>query len=158
MKINWGTGIFLFYSFFAITLFYQVFKSTQYDRSLVVDNYYEEDLAYQKTYDKLQNAMNLSDPLEMTYYEGFHLIELQFPKNLQAVSGKVLFYRPSTNKLDVILPVRVDCENVMDIYVQELQYGKWIIEVDWKAQHVSYLNRFNIEVPITIEEDVLTLR
>ena len=158
MKINWGTGIFLFYSFFALTLFYQVYASTKYDRSLVVDNYYEKDLAYQQTYDKLQNALNLTDTVQMEYYEGFHLVELRFPKNLKPIKGTVLFYRPSNKKLDVLLPIMVDCENVMDIFIRELSYGKWVVEVDWEANQIAYLNRFTIEVPQGIEDGLITLK
>lgn len=157
MKITWGTGIFLFYSLFAGILFYQVYASTKYDRSLVVDNYYDEDLAYQQTFDKLQNALHLVEPLQLTFYEGFHLVELQFPKDKKKVSGKVLFYRPSTNKLDVSLPVWVDCENVMDIFVRDLPYGKWIVEVNWESDQTSYLNRFTIDIPLPIGEEGVTI-
>jgi hypothetical protein len=44
MKFNWGTGIAIFYIIFVVSLVFQVFKSRQYDHSLVVDNYYEEDI------------------------------------------------------------------------------------------------------------------
>ena len=56
MKINWGTGIAIFYTLFASVLVMVVIKSKQYDHSLVVDNYYEEDLHYQSHFDKLVNS------------------------------------------------------------------------------------------------------
>ena len=54
MKINWGTGIFIFYSLFVGALVFQLVKSFQYDNSLVVENYYEKDLNYQEQYNKIQ--------------------------------------------------------------------------------------------------------
>ena len=61
MKFNWGTGIFLFYTFFAVTLFFQVYQSTQYDNHLVVDNYYEKDIQYQVQYEKIANSLGLEE-------------------------------------------------------------------------------------------------
>lgn len=157
MKINWGTGIFLFYSIFAACLFYQVYRSTQYDHSLVAENYYEKDLTYQSTFDKLENSMALKDGLTMNYFESWHMVELQFPKDLEGIKGTVLFYRPSTKKKDVLLPIRLDCENKMDIFVRDLAFGKWRLEVDWQSIDTPFLNRFSINIPQHVEEQLLTL-
>lgn len=119
MKINWGTGILLCFSLFAGVLFCQVYETTTYDRSLLVTNPYEKNTAFKRTFHNSQDTSQLTEPLKLTFYEGFHLVELQFPKDKKQISGQVLFYRPSTNKLHVRLPIMVDCENVMDIFVRE---------------------------------------
>jgi len=158
MKVNWRKGNLLVYRVLAITLFIQMHKSTQNDQTIVEDTNYLVEVDQQEINDKLQNTVTLNEPLKMKYYEGFHLVELQFPKDFTMISGKVRFYRPSSKKMEVTLPVRVDCENIMDIFIRELQFGEWVIEVDWEAHQTQYLHRFTIDVPITIEEDVLTLR
>lgn len=146
MKINWGTGIFLFYSFFAATLFYQVYKSTQYDHHLVVEDYYAKDLAYQTTFDKLENSMGLKNPLQINYQKATQQITLRFPKTAKAVAGNILLYRPSDKKADVLLPIQVDTQNTMSINVETLKAGKWKIEIDWMANKTPYLNRKIIEI------------
>lgn len=98
-----------------------------------------------------------SGPLKMTYYEGFHLVELQFPKEATNVSGTVIFSRPFKDKKSVSLPILLNCENVMDIFIRELYIGKWVIEVDWKTPQGRYLNQFKIDIPIGIDEDILTV-
>ncbi len=146
MKINWGTGIFIFYSCFAMTLFFQVYKSTQYDHSLVVEDYYAKDLAYQTTFDKLANSIALKNPLQIDYQKGLQQIQLTFPKTDKAVTGSILLYRASDKKADVLLPIRIDAQNNMVINAATLKTGRWKIEVDWIANGTPYLNRKTIEI------------
>ena len=156
MKISWGTGIFLFYSFFAVSLFYQVFKSTQYDHSLVVEDYYAKDLAYQSTYEKLQNSLQLSTPLEFTYFEDLQLIELAFPKDLPNISGTILFYRASDRKEDLTIPFDVGMDNCLNIFVRTLKPGMWKIEVAWTSRSVHYLDRSIVQIPKYIPDNFIT--
>lgn len=149
MKINWGTGIFIFYSCFAMTLFFQVYKSTQYDHSLVVEDYYAKDLAYQSTFDKLENSMSLEIPLQIDYQKLAQQIELVFPQFAKEVTGNILLYRASDKKADVLLPIRIKAQNDMTINVETLKAGRWKIEVDWVANGTPYLNRKTIEIPET---------
>ena len=156
MKINWGTGIFLFYSFFAISLFYQVYKSTQYDHSLVVENYYAKDLAYQTTYNKLQNSLQLSTPLKVTYFEGLQLLEIAFPKEMIDISGTILFYRASNKKEDTTIPIQVGIDNCLNIFTNTLAPGMWKVEIDWASNGVHYLNRNTIQVPNYLPDNFIT--
>lgn len=146
MKINWGTGIFLFYSFFATTLFYQVYKSTQYDHHLVVEDYYAKDLAYQATFDKLENSMRLNDPLQIAYQKSTKQLKLKFPQEARTITGNILLYRASDKEADVLLPIQVDIKNNMTINLETLKAGKWKIEVDWTASKIPYLNHKIIEI------------
>ncbi|MEM6316061.1 MAG: FixH family protein [Bacteroidota bacterium] len=146
MKISWGTGIFLFYSFFATTLFYQVFKSTQYDHSLVVEDYYAKDLAYQSTFDKINNSNQLNTPMNINYFDLTRQLSLDFPEDLTPISGKVLLYRPDNKSLDLTLPIQVNAQNKMKIDMQTLAKGRWKVEVDWTADKVSYLNRATVDL------------
>lgn len=146
MKFNWGTGIFIFYSLFAISLFYQVYKSTQYDNSLVVDNYYEKDLNYQTQYDKIVNSQTLINPLKIDYRENEKLIELRFPKEIDGVTGTVLLYRAANKTMDVSLPIILDKEHKMVLNSEKFSDGFWRVEVDWNASGKDYFDKtkFNI--------------
>ncbi len=155
-KINWGTGIFLFYTFFAITLFYQVYKSTQYDHSLVVDNYYEKDLSYQKTIDKLKNSNALARPLQINYYDILQLVELEFPDEFENITGTIQFYRAANKKEDVLLPIELGGDNCMNVFVRSLKSGLWKIEVDWVGDGTPFLDKKMIEVPTYVPDKLLT--
>ena len=140
MKFTWGTGIFLFYALFAAMLVFQVIKSTQYDHSLVVEEYYEEDLNYQEKYNKIQNSLNLEVPLQFNYEEESGLLVLDFPFEGSAVEGKVLFYRPSTSRMDVEFPLNVDASGKMVIPTGNLPQGRWVVEVDWQANDTEFFD------------------
>lgn len=156
MKISWGTGIFLFYTFFATTLFYQVYKSTQYDHSLVVENYYEKDLTYQSTLDKLNNSAALKTPLKINYYEVLELVELAFPTEMENITGSILFYRASNKKEDVQLPISLGMDKCMNVFVRTLKPGVWKVEVDWIGNGTPYLDRTIINIPNSMEDKLLT--
>lgn len=155
-KINWGTGIFIFYTFFATTLFYQVYKSTQYDNSLVVDNYYEKDLSYQQTIDKLKNSAALTTPLQITYYDILELVELEFPAEFEKITGTIQFYRASNKKEDVTLPIELGSDKCMNVFIRTLKPGLWKIEVDWVGDGTPFLDRKMIIVPSYVPDKLLT--
>ena len=146
MKFNWGTGIFIFYSLFATSLFYQVYKSTQYDHNLVVDNYYEKDLDYQSQFDKIEQTKKLKEPLTINYLEGVQLIELAFPNDLEGITGTVLFYRASDKKMDVTLPITIDNLHQMILQADKFPAGFWRVEVDWEAGGNKYFTETAIKI------------
>jgi len=156
MKISWGTGIFLFYSFFAATLFYQVYKSTQYDNSLVVDNYYEKDLSYQQTINKLKNSAVLTTGLQINYYDILQLVELEFPAEFENITGTIQFYRASNKKEDVNLPIELGGDKCMNIFIRTLKPGLWKIEVDWIGDGTPFLDREMIVIPDYVPDKLLT--
>ena len=65
--MNWGTGIAIFYGTFMVIMITFVIKSRSVDHSLVMDNYYEEDINYQSHMDKLA-------PEKPTQYWGIHTL------------------------------------------------------------------------------------
>ncbi|MBR9919623.1 MAG: FixH family protein [Bacteroidetes bacterium] len=146
MKFNWGTGIFLFYGLFAGMLIFQVIKSTHYDHSLVVEEYYKEDLAYQQKYDRIENSMQLDEPVRIQSNEEKELVIISFPFPGEGISGNVLFYRPSTKDLDLQLPLNVDANGKMFVPTANLVSGRWNVEVTWSYQDVKYYDEQTIDL------------
>ncbi|RMF23875.1 MAG: hypothetical protein D6765_12475 [Bacteroidetes bacterium] len=140
MKFNWGTGIFLFYSFFVAALAFQVYKSTQYDRTLVVEDYYAQDLQYQSHLDKLQNSADLPEKVRIELERPADRLTIQFPENLPGPTGTVSLYRPDDKNLDLQLPLKVDDHNRMTLPTAPLKPGKWKVQVDWQSDGVPYFD------------------
>jgi hypothetical protein len=136
MKFNWGTGIAIFYATFVIVLVYFVIKSTTHDNSLVVDNYYEEDLKYQSHYQKLANAQSGNVIVINKIAE--RQIVLQFPEDQEQITGKVLFFRPSNSNLDFSIPLQLNDQSIQNIPIQALATGLWRIKIDWSANGKDY--------------------
>jgi len=142
MKFNWGTGIFLFYGAFVTAILFAVIKSTTYDHSLVIDNYYEEDLQYQKTYDKIQNSQSLSAPLVFHYANEKGVLDFRFPSNIGQPKGEIWLYCPNDKSSDKRLKIKTE-ERQMLIHTSNLKNGYWKVEVNWEADGKSFLDRFS---------------
>jgi nitrogen fixation protein FixH len=133
MKFNWGHGIALFYIVFATVLVIFVVKSTFHDHSLVVDNYYEEDLNYQKHYEKLANSKALLNDVTIKHDSKSDKVTLQFPKKEGSVAGTIHFYRPSDKGKDFTVEIKLDQNFEQSLPVSELSPGLWKLKVDWEA-------------------------
>lgn len=137
MKWNWGTGITLFYSSFAALMIFMVVKSTGYDHSLVQEDYYAADLAYQQHYDKLENSKRT--PLRITHRAGEAQVGLQLTDGHSAdIQGEILFFRPSDQQQDFKLPLLLDDAGQQVIPVGHLSAGLWRVKVDWRMEETPY--------------------
>jgi nitrogen fixation protein FixH len=144
MKFNWGTGIALFYLTFMTVLVYYVIKSTTYDNSLVSEQYYADDLAYQQHYNKLVNAQQLGEDLKIWNKVQKEEVELIFPAEVGAVKGQIHFFCPSDSGSDFKLPVQPDAERVQRIPTAGLRPGLWKVKVDWQADGKTYFKEERI--------------
>lgn len=133
MKFNWGHGIALFYVIFVGTLLTVLIKSFSVDHSLVVEDYYAKDIAYQKQYDKSVNSLN-TDLLEMRYDQdnGNVIFELKESSN---ATGTIAFYRASDKSKDFNVEIT---SNHMEIPVGHLSEGKWRVKIDWNTNGKSF--------------------
>ncbi|MEZ5043026.1 MAG: FixH family protein [Saprospiraceae bacterium] len=133
MKINWGTGIAIFYTLFASILVMVVIKSKQYDHSLVVDNYYEEDLHYQSHFDKLVNSQQAGMAVQISLDKATDNIQLVFPKEMGNIKGNIHFFRPSDQKQDFSLGIELNTDNKQQLPANTLAPGLWKLQVDWQS-------------------------
>jgi nitrogen fixation protein FixH len=138
MKFNWGTGIAIFFSVFVLSLVYQVYRSTQYDNSLVSDHYYADDLRYQEHYDKLANAQALAVDLKIQHQKQKKEVEIHFPNGFDQFGGEVYFFSPADKSRDFRLPVRPGADGVQYIPTEELPKGHWKIKVDWTGDGKAF--------------------
>lgn len=134
IKLNWGHYIAIFYTFFVVVLMTALIASFGVDRSLVVDDYYAKDLAYQSHFNKKDNQLNTNNVLKLKHDLTSEVIMLDFGTEA-AASGTVTFYRPSDKSLDFTTSID---NNIMSINTADIAPGKWWIKVDWKVDGVAY--------------------
>lgn len=146
MKINWGTGIVLaFIGFIGFILFF-VIKMSMDDRAnhdLVTEEYYKEELAYQKEIDAETNANNLSSKLNVRKTpEGLIVV---FPENInpENIKGFVSLYRPSNKHLDFDLPISLSNSHLL-IPDKRLLDGRWDIKIEWEYLDKPYMFKKSI--------------
>lgn len=146
MKFNWGTGIALFFSVFVLSLVYQVYRSTQYDNSLVSDEYYADDLRYQEHYDKLANAQALAEDLKIRNVQQKEELEIHFPEGFEQLGGEVIFFSPAFKSRDFRLPVKPGTDGVQYIPTEELPKGNWKIKVDWTGDGKPFYKEQDVRI------------
>ena len=146
MKFNWGTGIALFYSIFAITMVGLALQTTKHDVGLVKKDYYDDDINYQSHYVKMQNARNLTTDLVIKLNADGQNIVLQFPKDLPNATGQILLFRPSQTGVDTKLDIKTDAQNAQVLSTTGLKSGLWKIKVDWQAEGKEYYKEQGIVI------------
>ncbi len=141
MKLNWGTGIvigFVIFIGFIMFMVVTMMTDTNYNHDLVTEEYYKEELVYQKEIDAEQNAQSLSENISIRNTKNG--ITITFPKKMkyQDIKGTVSFYRPSNKKLDFDVPIHLSSNQLL-IPDKNLLEGRWDIKVDWTYESVHYL-------------------
>ncbi|MBT8298224.1 MAG: FixH family protein [Maribacter sp.] len=146
MKINWGTGIVLaFICFIGFILFFVV-KMSMDDRAnhdLVTEDYYKEELSYQKEIDAENNANELSSKLKIRKTPEGLIVEFPKDLNLEKIKGTVSLYRPSNKHLDFDLPISLSNTHLL-IPDKRLLDGRWDIKIAWQYLGKPYLFKKNI--------------
>jgi nitrogen fixation protein FixH len=143
MKINWGKGIVIAIVLFMSFILYFVFKvqsDSKYDNELVVEQYYQKEQTFENDMMKEQNAQNLAENVLLTNEASN--IKVTFPKDYDysKITGKVSFYRPSSQKLDFEIPISLASPYLL-IPKNNLADGRWDISIDWSYEGVNYLNK-----------------
>jgi len=132
MKLNWGTGIAIFYGAFMVIMITFVVLSRNVDHSLVMENYYEADINYQEHKDKVANSKALKIDLEILKISGKE-VQMQFPKLPGQISGEVWFYKPDNKVLDFKVQVETDASGLFIVNTANLVSGLWRLKIEWKA-------------------------
>ncbi len=147
-SISWGTGIALLYIGFVIGILTLVTMSMNQKVDLVTENYYAEELGFQKKIDKVARANALTTPLRWEVTDT--AIRISYPADFSAgqLSGTVNLYCPSDNSKDIQFKVQPDAQNQQAIPLASLQPGRYLLQFDWKNGTVSYWN----EGVITIQK------
>ena len=143
--MNFGHKIGIFYGLFVIFMITLVtLCMKQKDISLVSNDYYKKEIAYQEEIVKQRNTAALVNPVRISYLGAKQLVNISFPEELKGAVGKVQFYRPSDAKKDYSLNLKVSESNMQDIPVNQLAKGLWVVKLEWQKAGKSYLKEQKI--------------
>lgn len=148
-KNIWAYGIIgAFLCFTGMMVGFAVYAS-QHKVTLVVTDYYKEEIEYQQKINKMQEFASLKDQPTMIYNRIAKEIEIAFPETVREMIpvGKVHFYRPNDSRQDFFVEIDYDAEGKQLIPVELLSNGKWKLKLDWQAEG----REFYLEKEIFIE-------
>ena len=147
MKISWGTGIAIFYSFFVIAMLVFVYASTKEDISLVSDTYYEEDLSYQVKLDKMQRTNQLKHVFELSIEQNNAGISVTIPEELPHFKGNMTLFHPAYAMFDQVYPFENNMQNRQLIPVQRLKKGRWLVKIEGENEGKNYYHEAYLLAP-----------
>lgn len=147
MKLHWGWWIAIIYGVFVLIFLGVLLVSLRQDNSLVTEDYYATDLAYQDHKDKVANTRALPASLDQHYDAVNKTYHLSFPEQMSAIQGEVLFYRPSSAHMDFRVAIRPDTLNQQVIPVSRLVPGQWMVKIEWQDGSTPYYTETRLVVP-----------
>ncbi|WP_018674679.1 FixH family protein [Riemerella columbina] len=139
-KFSWGHGVVVALASFIIFILYLifVFSHGQQNSELVSDDYYEEELGYQKVIDAKNNAATLEQIPE--YKLNTNGIKISFPKDINNQNSKVRFilYRVDDQRLDIKKDIQLNADNTFLIPSKVLVKGAYILKLMWTKDNKNY--------------------
>ena len=139
MKFNWGYKILFVYLAFAGGILYLVYLTSLENRDLVSDNYYEEELAYQKVIDQSAKTAKLSAAVEVEIDQLNSALQIQLPPEFSSSSsiGKWDLYFAADRKLDMEGNINTN-NGYQQIQLPSGRSGNYTFKLEWEADGQSY--------------------
>lgn len=147
MKFTWGHGIVvalgLFISFILYLIF--IFPIGKQNSELVTENYYEDELSYQKVIDAKNNAATLTSKPQ--YAQLPYGIRIAFPKDINNENAKIEYYLYRTNDKtqDKTGSVQLDADNSFLIPKNFMIPGSYTLKVLWAKDGKDYQVDYDVE-------------
>jgi len=143
--MNWGHKITLVFIAFVGLMAYMVYQSFQVNIDLVTEDYYQEELKYQQTIDKMKNTRQLGQRISFKQ-ENQQLI-VQFPDLFEKeLNGEINLFRPSDARFDVNTKITLDQNHRQSISTAELAKGYYKVKLDWKDGSKAYYHEESIYI------------
>lgn len=136
---HWGWGITFAIILGASALIFLVYKSSQVEYDMVMENYYEEELDYED----MMQAQNRFEALSSDFkiIQTQDLIVLQFPQEMKGKTledAHLVMYRPSSKNEDLILPFQLDNQAEIKLNKSDFNEGAYIVKGNWYMDGVRY--------------------
>lgn len=111
---------------------------------LVSDNYYEQEIKYQKQIDLLKNSAEYRDKISASSEENEIVVNFSGIENKGNLSGEMEFYRTSDAKKDFKINISPDSQGVQKINSDLMDRGLWKIKISIVSGGNNYFVEKNI--------------
>lgn len=140
MKFNWGHGVALALGIFIAFILYLIFifPIGKQNSELVTENYYEDELAYQKVIDAKKNADQLAQKPQ--FVQNIDGIKITFPQEILNANSKIEYYLYRTNDKtkDKFGSVLLDQSNSFLIPKKSFELGNYTLKIKWNKDSINY--------------------
>jgi hypothetical protein len=145
MKFNWGWGITALYTGFVILIVTLVIGSSRQRCDLVSNDYYGEEIAFQKVIDGGKNQAALSAPI--TIQANAKTVTIVFPDEFKnkTLSGNILFYSAVSSDWDHNYKIKSN-DLIVNIDRKLLHTTKYTIKISCTVDGKSYYQENDISL------------
>jgi hypothetical protein len=146
ITINWGTKIVILYSGFVLLIVTLVWKSTHTKVDLVSEDYYTQEVNFQKKLDAHTNSARLSHkPIAGITADA---ILVFFPQEFsgKGLSADVQLYNPSNAALDKSFTALGMRDGRIEIPRKDIVPASYIIKLSWSAEGRDYYEEMPVKL------------
>jgi hypothetical protein len=140
--MNWGKWIFVAFVSFALFIGTLVTVCFRQDVSLVVPDYYKQELAYQAQMDRKQNANSLSERPQIGVNQ--NKLTVTFSDFNKVTSGELKLFRPSDARLDQTFNLESTNDSVQSFDIDFPQRGMYKASISWAMNGKEYFTEETI--------------
>lgn len=136
MRLNWGTGLFIFILvFLGLCISFMIFAFRQ-NINLVKEDYYEKSVDFGNERDKSERSASFIQQITVENIDKSVIIT--FPDSFvsEIQNAEILFYRPSDDRQDVRFKLTCD---TMILPSKNFIPGRYIVKISWMRNNESYL-------------------
>ncbi len=109
--------------------------SDEFNTELVTEDYYAKELKFQDQINQTKNAQLLETKFTWEKSGDSYVLGLKGNFDPELASGNVQAFRPSDEKLDFVLPLRLDSNGNQSILRNQFMVGKYQIQVSWNVNN-----------------------
>jgi hypothetical protein len=146
ISLNWGTGIALVYTAFAVATVGFVTFAMSRAVDLVSADYYEQSLRQDDRIAALRRAADLGPALSLTSTADTAMLSMPTEQAGHA-KGTVSLYRPANAAADRQEPLRLDASGRHTVTLSGLASGRWVLQAQWSAGGRDYYFEWPVVVP-----------
>lgn len=143
MKLNWGHKIAIVYTLFVGFMMFMLFLSMQEDHELVTQDYYEQELKYQKKIEASKNLQAASFNIEITPKNGEVYIHFNGFESTEKPVGKVILYKPDNASLDQSIGLELNETGSM-VILPKGKSGRYNVSLDFEIDGVPFYSEKEI--------------
>jgi len=139
-KLNWGQSLFLALALFVLfigSFVYKTLVKSEYNHTLVSEEYYKEEINFQQEIDRLNNATNLAQNLVVNNTSNG--LELVFPSTFDytKITANLKLQRTADKNFDITKPITLDSLTYL-IPDKLLIKGRYNLKINWEYDSISY--------------------
>jgi hypothetical protein len=147
ISLNWGTGITLTYSVFALAILCFVVFSFRQKIDLVSTDYYAKELAYQQHIDATENSQKLAEKLVVT--SAGKELEIQIPKSLrnELIVGELELFCAADARNDSKFHFETNSAEKHRVHLEKVSAGRYTAKLKWNQNGKAYYTEQIVVIP-----------